>query len=85
MLLVMLISIMLSDIKLTLVMLSVVAPLPTGSHTLTLKFNFFQYEFPNPEWQNVSKDAKDLIRCQYYRSVVLPETYPRVEHLGPLF
>ena len=21
-----------------------------------------QYEFPNPEWENVSKDAKDLIR-----------------------
>jgi len=81
-LVVMLKSIMLSDIKLTLVMLSVVAPLPTGSHTLTLNFNFFQYEFPNPEWQNVSKDAKDLIRCQYYKAVVLPETYLRVEQLG---
>ena len=21
-----------------------------------------QYEFPDPEWKNVSKDAKDLIR-----------------------
>ena len=25
-----------------------------------------QYEFPNPEWENVSKDAKDLIRYQSY-------------------
>ena len=25
-----------------------------------------QYEFPNPEWENVSKDAKDLIRYHSY-------------------
>ena len=37
-----------------------------GLEVLALKvwpaLNLFQYEFPNPEWQNVSKDAKDLIR-----------------------
>jgi hypothetical protein len=82
-LVVMLSIVMLSDVKLTVVMLSVVAPLPTCRHTLTSNFYFFQYEFPNPEWQNVSKDAKDLIRCQYYKTVVLPETYLRVEQLGP--
>ena len=27
-----------------------------------LLYFLLQYEFPNPEWQNVSKDAKDLIR-----------------------
>ncbi len=30
---------------------------------LVIKLNiFFQYEFPKPEWEKVSKDAKDLIR-----------------------
>jgi mitogen-activated protein kinase-activated protein kinase 2 len=24
-----------------------------------------QYEFPNPEWKNVSNDAKELIKVPY--------------------
>lgn len=30
-----------------------------------------QYDFPNPEWENVSSDGKDFLVCILYSKIIL--------------